>query len=390
MKIGFFVDTPTSSEKKMCGSHISLYNLLIELIQLNVTPYVVASEEWDFTERVSRLGISTLIVPFYEEFIYLYDRITSYTPSNQLQIVEAIEKISNYFLKNDVELIHINSLLCGLIGAKVARNINIPYIIHIREFLRDDFGVEYKDKIVSDELIKKADCLIAISKSVQNYLLDRYPSAKVKLIYNGVNYNDYSRPNHVKLKNKVTKIAIIGRVTPAKKQLDAVKAVERVIEQIKDKRIVLEIVGFNVYELTGYESEIINYVNDHNLRDNIHLFSYKEKEEIFDLLADCDIGLICSKKEAFGRVTVEYMLSHLFVIGSDSGGTHELISNGFSGLLYKEGSIEELSNAIIWAITHPKQANEMIVHGHEDAASRFISTNNTNSIYKLYRSILYQ
>ena len=54
-----------------------------------------------------------------------------------------------------------------------------------------------------------------------------------------------------------------------------------------------------------------------------------------------------SKNEAFGRVTVEYMLQNLAVIASDAGANSEIIENGVSGLLYRLGDVDDLARKMI-------------------------------------------
>jgi len=46
-----------------------------------------------------------------------------------------------------------------------------------------------------------------------------------------------------------------------------------------------------------------------------------------------NIILVCSRSEAFGRVTVEGMLCGKPIIGARSGATPELVKEGFNGLL---------------------------------------------------------
>jgi glycosyltransferase involved in cell wall biosynthesis len=44
-----------------------------------------------------------------------------------------------------------------------------------------------------------------------------------------------------------------------------------------------------------------------------------------------NIGLMCSRDEAFGRVTIEFMLHKMPVIASNSGANPELVINRING-----------------------------------------------------------
>lgn len=55
-----------------------------------------------------------------------------------------------------------------------------------------------------------------------------------------------------------------------------------------------------------------------------------------------DILCMCSDREAFGLSTVEGMLSGCLIIGTNTGGTTEILEDGTTGLLYAQG--EELGS----------------------------------------------
>jgi hypothetical protein len=56
---------------------------------------------------------------------------------------------------------------------------------------------------------------------------------------------------------------------------------------------------------------------------------------------------MCSRLEAFGRVTVEAMLCKKPVIGANTGGTLDIVKDGKNGLLYQFGNVSDLKKKII-------------------------------------------
>ena len=79
-----------------------------------------------------------------------------------------------------------------------------------------------------------------------------------------------------------------------------------------------------------------------------------------------DIVCVCSSNEAFGRVTVEGMLSKCLVVASDSGASGEIIQDGVTGRLYRNDSVYSLTETILKAIN-----NLHIDNGIPDAAQTF-------------------
>jgi glycosyltransferase involved in cell wall biosynthesis len=91
----------------------------------------------------------------------------------------------------------------------------------------------------------------------------------------------------------------------------------------------------------------------------------------FPHVAGADLALMCSRGEGFGRVTVEAMKLGKPVIGARSGGTVELIRDGWNGFLYPLGDIEELGRRI--HVLHRDRAllKEMGSHAREWSRETF-------------------
>jgi glycosyltransferase involved in cell wall biosynthesis len=62
---------------------------------------------------------------------------------------------------------------------------------------------------------------------------------------------------------------------------------------------------------------------------------------------------MCSRCEAFGRVTVEAMKLGLAVVGSNTGGTLDIVQHDVNGLLYEAGDVQDLARKIAEIILDP-------------------------------------
>lgn len=387
MRVGFFVETPITREKKMYGAQISLVTMVSELMHLGVSPFVVVSEEWEMTKALREVGANVFISPIWEFFKSLDGVYSSvHDPAWQAEVEQRSEtKITEYFRDNGIELVHMNTRFAGLLGARVARNLGLPYVFHIREFLAEDFGLAFKDETVANELVGGANSLIAISRSVKESLDVEYPGATVDLIYNGIDVGRYSNHATTRFGGDKVRLALVGRVVEHKGQLEAIRAIESLSSATRAS-VELHIVGCRPEETTAYEEFLMDYVTERSLNDAVKFVPFTS--DIPDLLGGFDIGLMCSGKEAFGRVTVEYMLSRLLVIGAASGGTVELLSDGEDGLLYEPGNHLELAGKIKMAISDPIRANEMIEAAHAKAMASFPSSLNASNVKEVYCRLL--
>lgn len=385
MKVGYFVETPV--EHNLTGGVRSFFNLVEVLLQKGVEPYVVTSEEWDFTEKLKELGVPFLTVKMLRPFVGVSNRVKFAREKYWIKTLvnrRAEIRATKWLKMNGIELIHINSQFAGIVGNKVAKNLNIPCVYHIREFLEEGFGVKfYKDKLLYD-YVAKSNALIAISQSVKKYYEHAF-KRDLYLVYNGlpVNENTYCEYRTRFLGDKIN-IAIIGRVTQAKGQLEIVKAVNELIKKYHHDNICLHIIGYEGVD--AYELELKKFVEEKKIEEYVVFHPFTSTP--LDISQNCDIGVLCSKSEAFGRVTVEYMLASLFVIGSNTGGTLEIIEDNQTGLLYNLGDVQNLAEKIDWVIRNPQRANGMLKKGQERAVELYSIESTAKKVLEIYKGLV--
>jgi glycosyltransferase involved in cell wall biosynthesis len=139
-------------------------------------------------------------------------------------------------------------------------------------------------------------------------------------------------------------ILILGRTAEGKGQIDAIKAMHVLINQHERYDIHLTIVG--VINNT-YTKEIRSLASQLNLDEFISWIPFCSSSFASEYMQRADVGLVTSRNEAFGRITVEYMLNGLIVVGADYGGTSEILDQfKTSTFRYKPGNYYELAQVI--------------------------------------------
>lgn len=290
-------------------------------------------------------------------------------------------KLKRILKKNKVQIVHINTLTT-YIGAIAAVSLKLKLVWHIREFMEEDLGFKFYNKQYSYNLIGKSNCIIAISKDVQQKY-KRYLSPKIiKVIYNGVDKNKYYFEKKILEKDEIM-ILICGRITESKGQHELAQAIAILPEDIK-RKVKCYIIG--KVEDVKYYDKIKKFIDNNNLKDNIIFKNFTK--DIQKYLHEADILCMCSKKEAFGRTTVEGMLSGCLVIGTNSGGTKEIIKDKINGMLYKSGDSQQLSNCIKLAVIGRKMAKKLAQNGQKEAKLKYTDDVNTERILEIYKEIL--
>lgn len=287
-------------------------------------------------------------------------------------------KVAIYCKRNKIDIIHTNSSVINL-GGIVSKISGLNHIWHIREFGDEDHGLNflYGRKKSLKFMEENSTKIIAISKSIY----DKYNyinSNKLLLIYNGINI----KPKEIKIRQSgTTNILLAGAIKKSKGQEKAILAVEGLIK--KGYNVVLNIVG---KEEDGYGEYLRKLISEKSLNFNVKMIGFMD--DLSEIRKEIDIELVCSKKEAFGRVTIEAMMSNNLVIGANTGATKELIYDKVNGLLYNEDDINDLIEKIEYIINNPIKKKIIEENAYNYAINNFTADINAEKILRLYESII--
>lgn len=197
----------------------------------------------------------------------------------------------------------------------------------------------------------------------------------VNVIYNGVKIpGRYEKAYCI---NSKVHFCVVGVISKNKNQMEAVKAVNDLVEKGYEN-FCLHIVGGSA---DGEFYVIKNYVEKRHLEKYVELTGYRYDVKM--LLKKMDVGIMSSYKEAFGRVTIEYMSNYMPVIGTDTGGTKELIESEKNGFLYVLGNFMDLSEKMEKFIKEPYLIKAMGLQARE-FSEQFTAGINADNIYSAY------
>lgn len=297
------------------------------------------------------------------DLLSLHDQIRAKTLARQL-------KFENY------DLIYINDAL-SYMGGFLARELCIPFVWHLRSVVCP----EAHFAVGTRRMFGACAYFITISRAMQD-MVCRVPgvsAGQVAMIHNGIPIVD--APLSAQSHEYGFHICQCGRITPDKGHIDAVKAIS-ILKKKGIEDAVLHIVGaapntgdphyMNSLEATIAELGIEKQVIFEGTIDNMTAFR-----------KNMNVELICSRNEPFGRVTVEGMRSGLVVIGSNNGGTVEIIRDGITGLLYQCESAESLAEKLECVYTDPSMAKKLIAAAVEYARTHFTEEENVRQVNEI-------
>ncbi len=283
--------------------------------------------------------------------------------------------------KEKIDLVYTNTSVIYE-GALLSKLTKIKHIWHIREFGREDHGFEiiYGKKIFMKFLNKNTDAVIFISDSIRQKFISMINNTNTYVIYNDISKKFINRKKQQETGKKL-KMAIIGTIQEGKGQYEVIKAVK--ILRNRNLDIELHIAG----EETGeYYKKLKDYVKKNNLEKYVLFDGFIRN--VNEYRQQMDIGIVASSNEAFGRVTIEGMLSQMLMIGANCGGTKELIKDNFNGILYELHNENDLAEKIERFYDDRFALNEIANNGFNYAVKEFTEGKAAEKIYAIMQLLI--
>jgi glycosyltransferase involved in cell wall biosynthesis len=237
-------------------------------------------------------------------------------------------------------------------AALAAFFLGIPHVWYVHELGREDHGYHFLfGEALSTRLISFLSSLVLVnSKSVAAKFSKAVPAFKLRLIPYAVSVpQKFTQYRDDLRKTGPYSLIVAGRVTPAKGQIQAVMAASLLLKHHRITDFKLVILGAQPGDVHVRELETL--VDQKGLRSHVEVLPFSE--DPLELIRSCDVLLMCSRCEAFGRVTVEAMKLGLAVVGSNTGGTLDIVQHDVNGLLYEAGDVHDLAQKIAEIISDP-------------------------------------
>lgn len=328
------------------GSAQCLYEILrYELNCKDITPIVLTPQKTGMNDFCEKYNIENYSIKFCEFMYPMHDKLA--------KIKYCIRKIEYYLYKHNsimkveklidfskIDIIHTNNSLNDL-GARISKKYKIPHVWHLRE------GGPYQQNLrpyfsgYANYMAKSNSHFIAVSNAVKKeWIKLGIPQQDIKVIYDGVSMN---KNIYKKTPDKRIRFVMTGSYSESKGQIQVIEAISLLSDEYKNK-IHVDFWGNGVPRYTNFlNSKIV----EKNLSNVIELKGFSQ--DVWETLSHYDIGLNCTRFEAFGRTTVEFLINGMPVIASRLGANLELI-NDSNGIFYEYGNVDELKNCIIYMV----------------------------------------
>ncbi len=370
------------------GSHQCLFDIARSLDRTRYTPVALFYQNNRFAERLSALGIRTLI--WEKERAQETPRRP---PLRRLkQIVGlglAVRRRLQLLQSERIDLVHMNN--APAIGYHdwfpAAKLSGIPILTHARLQFRMPRGAWRW-------LMRSFDAVIAISQEIERFSLAQgIPAERITQIYDGIDvaalHASIQRiPEEVREELGVAPedilVAMVGHLRTWKGQDLALDALHRIAPPLRERLKLVFVGGVGLGDEPYFDS-LRDTVSRHGLQSSVTFVG--ERSDAAAIMQAADIVLHASTRpEPFGLVVVEGMALGRAVIASGIGGPAEIITPG-TGILFDPTRPDELATALATLAADPENRRRLGEAGQR-RASDFSVEQNVEAIQALYGSLL--
>jgi L-malate glycosyltransferase len=293
------------------------------------------------------------------------------------------------------DVLHANSIRAGMIAEPVSRALKRPLVLHVRDCLPPSLLT----RRLQASLAARATAAIAISHHVGRAFDPDGVAQRLEVIDNPF---DLARldPNRIDrhvartnlgLRGDAPALALVGQITPWKGQEEAILALA--IVRRAHPSAVLLLVGepkfvarATRYDNRAYLRGLHETVAELGLGDAVRFLG--EREDVPAILRACDVALLPSWDEPFGRVVVEAMAMGTPVVATSVGGPAEIIRDGVDGVLVPPRRPEALASAVVELLNDQTRRQEVGIAARTAAIGRFGRDRHAAGVSALYRALL--
>jgi len=347
------------------GGEVSLLTLLKGLDRSRWAPVAVVPSEGAVAAGARALGLPTRVIPLPG---------LRWPGPAMLRSIVALRRLAR---DSGAILLHANGSRAMFYAGLAGRLLGRPVIWHVRVADRDD--------LLDWLLVGLAHAVIVNSKAVERRLAWA-PPRKVRCIYNGVDLAHFSprRPppglrSSLGLPEGAPVVGSVGRFVPYKGYAHLLEAARLVEAAMPGVHWVLVGDGELRGKLEGQRRSL-------GMEAQVHFPGWRE--DIPDVLALCDLFVLPSLGEHFGRVLIEAMAMARAVVATDAGGVPEIVLHGETGLLVPPAQPKALAEAVLALLEDPGRTARLGAAGRRRAETEFSLPRHVEAVEALYRVLL--
>ena len=296
-------------------------------------------------------------------------------------------RLTVFLRRGKFEVVHTHDVWSNLLGVPAARLAGVPVIISSRRDLAHLDWYQSKRRVWLRRIQNLSAVVLANATPIREALIaeDMFAPEKVRVIHNGIDVEKFARVNRDRDRilpgvGHGTLIVLVGNMhSDVKGHPLIISAAPAIVGEFPDTRFVFVGDGARRQEFEHQASAL-------GLAQNVMFLG--QRNNIPEILACCDIGILPSKAEGLPNAVLEYMAAGLPAVASNVGGNSEIIRDGITGLLVPPQDSQALSSALLRLLREPVLARCVAESGQAYVRENFSFERLIEEVDSLYSELL--
>ncbi len=336
---------------KASGGEIALLRL-VPALGPSVRSLVVLGEDGPLVPLLREAGAEVLVLPLGGDT----RDVRKDSLSDPLVALSQLGAVLRYawrlrrlLRERRVDVLHANSLKAGVYGCLAARLAGVPSIWHVRDRIAEDYlprpavwAVRLATVLLPTRVLTNSRATKSTLSPRLARLLGRSAVLAPEPVPDPIDTTGIVPADRTAEDDGVFRVALVGRFSPWKGQLVAVRAFAAA-DLGPDARLAL--IGAAMFGEDEYEREVRAEIRRLGLEDRVELPGFVS--DVLGALRSVDVLVHSSTiPEPFGQVVLEGLAAGVPVVATREGGPGEIITDRVDGLLYPAGDVAALAAAL--------------------------------------------
>ena len=372
------------------GAERLLLTLLERLDRSEFAPVLICPSQGPLRRLADEAGLRTETIDGLKaRFTWRVDHLAGYLNS----IRQLVRQLRQKVVDVQPDLIHANSVRAGLVATLATIGLKPVVVWHIHDLLPRH---PLTAVIRAIALGSRRTRIIAVAQASADRMTANIGSLRRRttVIPNAVDLHAKTAPGadtaqrirrELHIDEHASVIGMIGRLTPAKGQLEVIKLFPKILSRLPNARLI--IVGAPAFNNEHeYQQLLKQTIAEMDLSDRILMLG--ARDDVDDILQAIDLLVVNSASEACSLVILEAMASGTPVLATSTGGTPEIIEHQTNGWLVTFGKDDELLEGVSTMLSDQVLRQRLSTQARQNASVRHTIPRFMSEMQGFYRSVL--
>ncbi|MCF7560306.1 glycosyltransferase [Sabulilitoribacter multivorans] len=291
----------------------------------------------------------------------------------------AIKTLSSFIKEHEIQIIHAHSSSFFL--ATLIKLLNRKIIVIWHDHFGNSEFLSNRKAGVLKWCSKYFTHIFSVNKSLETWAKQNLKCRSVTYLPNFATINQVLAKTSLK-GEEGKRIVCLANLRPQKDYITLLEAFAIVLKRHPDWTLHGIGKSFN----DDYAKSIDNKIKELDLSKSVYLYGIKP--DIYNILNQCEIGVLSSKSEGLPIALLEYGLAKLAVVATKVGECESVIAHQHNGILVNPSMPNELSNALSLYIENPELRHDFAMRFNRQIEKNFSQKKQIETILSTYNSYL--